>query len=345
MIKILVDAMGGDNAPYSNVAGSVQALKKDKELYLILTGRKQAIEDELKKFSFDKSRLEIVDCPDVIDMNDVPTEAVKRKQSSLIAAYWMLKKQDDICAFVTAGSSGATIVGGQLILGRIRGVKRPALCAAIPNSRGGFTLLLDCGANVECKPVMLCQFAVLGTAYAKAGFGISSPKVGLLSNGTEEHKGDPVHIETYNLMSRIKGINFAGNVEGRDIMIGDCDVVIADGFSGNIALKSMEGCAKLILGTLKAEFKSSLSSKIGYLFLRKAIARMRSKLDFDKVGGALLLGLKKPVVKSHGSSKPETIANSIANAAAIHRNGLISSVETLLQDADLEGFTVGADEN
>ena len=344
MIKILVDAMGGDNAPYATVAGAVQAVNKDKELYLILTGRQAEIEAELNKYSYDKTRIEIVDCPDVIGMNDSPTEAVKRKQSSLMAAYWMLKKEEDICALVTAGSTGATIVGGQLILGRIRGIKRPALCPAIPNSRGGVTLLLDCGANAECKPVMLCQFAVLGSAYAKAGFGIKNPKVGLLNNGTEEHKGDPLRQETYKYLSEVKGINFIGNVEGRDIMIGECDVVVADGFSGNIALKSMEGCGKLILGVLKDQFKSSLSSKIGYLFMRKAVKRMRSQLDFDKVGGALLLGLKKPVIKSHGSSKPETIANSIFNAASIYRGKLVPEVEELLSDADLESFTVANDD-
>lgn len=345
MIKILLDAMGGDNAPYATVAGAVQALNKDKELYLILTGRQAEVEAELKKYTYDKSRLEIVDCPDVIGMNDIPTEAIKRKQSSLIAAYWMLKKEEDICAFVTAGSTGATIVGGQLILGRIRGIKRPALCPAIPNSRGGVTLLVDCGANAECKPVMLCQFAVLGTAYAKAGFGIKNPKVGLLNNGTEEHKGDPLRQETYKYMSQINGIDFIGNVEGRDIMLGECDVVVSDGFSGNIALKAMEGCGKLVLGVMKKEFSSSLSSKIGYLFMRKAIKRMRSQLDFDKFGGALLLGLKKPVIKSHGSSKPESIANSIANAAGIYRGKLVPAVEELLADADLESFTVNADES
>lgn len=345
MIKILVDAMGGDNAPYCTVAGAVRALENDRELYIILAGRQNEIEGELKGYSYDKARLEIMDCPDVIGMNDIPTEAVKRRQASLTAGYWALKKQDDICGLVTAGSTGATIVGGQLILGRIRGVKRPALCPAIPNSRGGVTLLLDCGANAECKPAMLCQFALLGSAYARAGFGIKSPRVGLLNNGTEEHKGDPLRLETYGYMSQMKGINFIGNVEGRDIMLGDCDVVVADGFSGNVALKSLEGCGKLILGTLKTQFKSSLSSKIGYLFLRKAVKRMRSQLDFDKAGGALLLGLKKPVVKSHGSSKPETIANSIANAAAIYRNGLIASVEELLAEAGLDEPAVGGNES
>lgn len=345
MIKILVDAMGGDNAPYSTVAGAVQAVNRDKELYVILTGRKAEVQAELDKYSYDKSRIEIVDCPDVIDMNDVPTEAIKRKQSSLIAAYWMLKKEDDIRGFVTAGSTGATIVGGQLILGRIRGIKRPALCPAIPNSRGSQTLLIDCGANAECKPAMLCQFAVLGAAYAKAGFGIENPKVGLLNNGTEEHKGDPLRQETYKYMSQLKGVDFVGNVEGRDIMLGDCDVVVADGFSGNVALKSIEGCAKMMLGVMKKEFASTLSSKIGYLFMRKAVKRMRSQLDFDKVGGALLLGLKKPVIKSHGSSKSETIANSIANVAGIYRNNLIPEVEELLKDTDFDSFAVNGNDD
>ena len=338
MIKILLDAMGGDNAPAATCQGAANALANDKELYLILTGRKAEIESELKKYKYDKSRLEIVDCPDVIGMNDSPTEAVKRKESSLMAAYWMLKKEDDIGAFVTAGSTGAAIVGGQLILGRIKGIKRPALCPAIPNSNGGVTLLCDCGANAECKPVMLCQFAVLASAYAEVGFGIKSPTVGLLSNGTEEHKGDPLHQETYSCLKKMDGINFVGNVEGRDIMLYGCDVVVADGFSGNIALKSIEGCGKLVLGVLKKELSATVSSKIGYLFIRKAIKRMRSQLDFEKFGGALLLGLKKVVVKTHGSSKPSTIAASIANAASIYRNGRVPAVEKKLEAVDFSAL-------
>lgn len=336
MIKILLDAMGGDNAPAAPVQGAVEAMAKDGEIHIILTGRQREIEAELSKYEYDKKRLEIVDCPDVIDMNDIPTEAVKRRNSSLMAAYWMLKKEADIAALVTAGSTGATIVGGQLILGRIRGIKRPALCPAIPNSRGGVTLLCDCGANAECKPAMLCQFAVLASAYAKAGFGIKEPKVGLLNNGTEEHKGDPLRQQTYKYLSEMKGINFAGNIEGRDIMLGDVDVAVADGFSGNIALKSIEGCGKMILGVMKKELSSTLRSKIGYLFAKKAIKNMRSQLDFDKVGGALLLGLKKIVVKSHGSSKPQTMAASIANAANIYRGGLVPAVEKMLEDVDFE---------
>lgn len=335
MIKIIVDAMGGDNAPYASVAGAVAASQEDKELYIIFTGRKAEVEAELQKHSYDKTRFEIIDCPDVIEMNDNPASSVRRRQSSLMHAFELLKTDEEIQALVTAGSTGAVIVGGQLILGRINGVRRPALCPAVPNSRGGYTLLLDCGANAECRPAMLCQFAVLGTVYAKAGFGMENPKVGLLNNGTEDHKGDTLRQETYKIISGMKGIDFVGNVEGRDIVLGDVDVVVADGFSGNIALKSMEGCGKFVLNVLKKQIKSSLRSKIGYLFMRKALNGMREQLDFDKTGGALLLGLKKPVIKSHGSSKPETIANSIANAANVCRGGLVPAVEKLLAEADL----------
>ena len=334
MIKIIVDAMGGDNAPAAPVEGAVKALSADKEIYIILAGKKEVIEEELKKYSYDSSRIEIMDCRDVIDMNDIPTEAIRKKESSMVKAFRALKAEDDIAGFVTAGSTGAAIAGGQLILGRIRGIKRPALCPAIPNINGGYTLLCDCGANAECKPSMLCQFAVLASAYAKAGFGIENPRVGLLNNGTEEHKGDPLHQQTYKLLGKMDVINFAGNIEGRDIMIGDVDVAVCDGFSGNIALKSIEGCGKLILSLLKKEATSSLSTKIGSLFLMKGFKRMRARLDFEAVGGALLLGVKKVVIKSHGSSKAKTITAAVESAANIHRGNLIGKVEDMLSKVD-----------
>lgn len=337
MDKIVLDGMGGDNAPAAVVEGAVKALKEDKNLYLIITGREKEIRAELSKYRYDSSRLEIVDCPDVIGMNDIPTEAIRNKQTSLAAAYWILKKQDDVCGLVTAGSTGATIVGGQLILSRIRGIKRAALCPAIPNVNGGVTLLCDCGANAECKPVMLCQFALLASAYAQVGFGKKNPRVGLLNNGSEEHKGDPLHQETYKYLSKMEGINFVGNVEGRDINIGDVDVVVADGFSGNIALKSIEGCAKMILTTMKKQFKSSPVAMLGAGLSSGAIKRMKKGLDFDKHGGALLLGLKKVVVKSHGSSKPLSIVNSIKNALSIYRNGLVPKIEEMLEKVDIDG--------
>ncbi len=337
MDKIILDVMGGDNAPAAIVEGAVRALKDDKRLYLIIAGREAEIKAELAKYKYDASRVEILDCPDVIGMNDVPTEAIKNKQASLTAAYWHLKKNDDVCGLVSAGSTGAIIAGGQLILGRIRGIKRAALCPAIPNVNGA-TLLCDCGANAECKPSMLCQFALLASAYAQAGFDKANPSVGLLNNGTEEHKGDPLRQETYKYLSQMQGINFVGNVEGRDINYGNVDVVIADGFSGNVALKSIEGCAKMILATMKKQFKSSPASLIGSLFMLGAIKRMKKGLDFDKYGGALLLGLKKVVIKSHGTSKPVTIANAIKNALSIYRNGLIPKVEEMLEKVDLDNL-------
>ena len=337
MDKIILDGMGGDNAPAAIVEGAVRALKDDKQLYLIIAGREAEIKAELAKYKYDASRVEILDCPDVIGMNDVPTEAIKNRQASLTAAYWHLKKNEDVCGLVSAGSTGAIIAGGQLILGRIRGIKRAALCPAIPNVNGA-TLLCDCGANAECKPSMLCQFALLASAYAQAGFNKANPSVGLLNNGTEEHKGDTLRQETYKYLSQMQGINFVGNVEGRDINYGNVDVVIADGFSGNVALKSIEGCAKMILATMKKQFKSSPASLIGSLFMLGAIKRMKKGLDFDKYGGALLLGLKKVVIKSHGTSKPVTIANAIKNALSIYRNGLIPKVEEMLEKVDLDNL-------
>ena len=337
MDKIILDGMGGDNAPAAIVEGAVRALKDDKQLYLIIAGREAEIKAELAKYKYDASRVEILDCPDVIGMNDVPTEAIKNRQASLTAAYWHLKKNEDVCGLVSAGSTGAIIAGGQLILGRIRGIKRAALCPAIPNVNG-VTLLCDCGANAECKPSMLCQFALLASAYAQVGFDKANPSVGLLNNGTEEHKGDTLRQETYKYLSQMQGINFVGNVEGRDINYGNVDVVIADGFSGNVALKSIEGCAKMILATMKQQFKSSPASLMGSLFMLGAIKRMKKGLDFDKYGGALLLGLKKVVIKSHGTSKPVTIANAIKNALSIYRNGLIPKVEEMLEKVDLDNL-------
>lgn len=335
MDKIIVDGMGGDNAPASTCAGVARALNEDRELYIILTGQKDKLESCLGGLSYPADRLEIVDCPDVIDMNDIPTEAVKKKNSSLMQAFWMLKKQDDVAALVTAGSTGATIVGGQLILGRIRGIKRPALTPAVPNVNGKMVVLCDCGANAECKPSMLCQFALMGSAYSTVGLGVKQPKVGLLNNGAEEHKGDPVHQQAYKYLKQMKGINFVGNIEGRDINTADIDVVVSDGFSGNIALKTMEGTAKMILKTMKKQLMADTRSKIGALLCKKAINRMRADLDFEAAGGAMLLGVKKVVVKNHGSSSAISICNAVHKAAQLYRSGLIQKVESLTEQADL----------
>ena len=245
MIKIAIDAMGGDFAPEQQVKGTIEALQKDKDFSALLVGDEARVKAELQKYKYDVSRVEIVHAPEVITNDDVPTKAVKTKKDSSTVVAFQLLKEGKADALVSSGATGAVLAAAVMILGRIKGISRPALCPRIPNLRGTGTLLCDCGANLECKPVNLAHFAMMATAYAQAAYGMKSPKVGLLNNGTEDHKGDEMHREANALLKQISCIDYAGNVEGRDIMAGDIDIAVADGFTGNIALKSIEGCGKL----------------------------------------------------------------------------------------------------
>ena len=331
MLKIIVDAMGGDNAPREIVKGALDAVKERPDFKLILTGDEALVARELEKYTYDASRVEVVACTQVITNDDVPTQAVRAKRdSSLVVGLNLLKNDAEAGGFVSAGSTGAVLTGGIMFVGRIKGVMRPALCPAIPNARGSMTLLCDCGANAECKPAYLAQFGVMASAYAKAAFGMKEPRVGLLTNGTEEHKGDPLHQEAHQLLKATEGVCFAGNVEGRDIMYGDVDVVVSDGFSGNIALKSIEGCGKTVAAMLKREFSRSLGSKIGYLFAKKPVKGLSRALDYSRFGGSVFLGLKKIVIKSHGSSKAFSIKQSVFQALDACRGGLIPALEEML---------------
>ena len=336
MIKIVVDAMGGDNAPQEIVKGAVQALQRDAELSVVLTGDKAKIEPCLAGMAYDAARVQVVHCSEVITNDDVPTLAIRQKKdSSLVVALKMLKEDEEAQGFVSAGSTGAVLTGALLRVGRIRGISRPAVCPALPTAKGGKVFIIDAGANAECKPVNLCHFAIMGTAYAKA-MGVKDPRVGLVTNGTEEHKGDPLHQETFHLLKKLQGIRFVGNVEGRDIMSGDIDVAVADGFSGNIALKSMEGCGKTVSHILKKEFKKNLASKLAYLCARKQIAGLANMLDYAKLGGSVFLGLKKVVVKSHGSSKANSICPSVIQALDAYQNRLVETIEEMLTSGALE---------
>ncbi len=333
MPKIVVDAMGGDNAPQEIVKGAVQALEQRKDLSLVFTGDQKQIERELSKYSFQSSRVEVVPCSEVITNDDVPTSAIRSKRdSSLVVGLRRLKEDETVGGFVSAGSTGAVLTGGVMLIGRIKGVLRPALCPGVPNVRGTRTLLCDCGANAECKPQYLAQFGVMAAAYAKAAFGMDNPRVGLLTNGTEEHKGDPLHQEAYKLLKEIGSINFIGNVEGRDLMFGDVDICVADGFSGNIALKAVEGCGKTVSTVLKQEFKRNFASKLSYLFAKKQIGKLRSMLDYAKLGGSVFLGLKKVVVKAHGNAKADSVLPAVLQAADAYSNRLIETIERMLQD-------------
>ena len=337
MIKIVVDAMGGDNAPQEIVKGAVQALQRDAELSVVLTGDKAKIEPCLAGMAYDAARLQVVHCSEVITNDDVPTLAIRQKKdSSLVVALKMLKEDEEAQGFVSAGSTGAVLTGALLRVGRIRGISRPAVCPALPTAKGGQVFIIDAGANAECKPVNLCHFAIMGTAYAKA-MGVKDPRVGLVTNGTEEHKGDPLHQETFHLLKKLQGIRFVGNVEGRDIMSGDIDVAVCDGFSGNIALKTAEGTALAVMSVIKQNIKSSLAAKIGYaLFMRGAFKKIKKVLDYSKYGGAVLLGIEKVVVKSHGSSKAESICASVLQAKEAAESGLVGEIRQMLAGIDLE---------
>lgn len=337
MLKIIVDAMGGDNAPAEIVKGALDAVKERSDFKLVLTGDEDLVNRELDKYTFDASRVEVVACTQVITNDDVPTQAVRAKRdSSLVVGLNLLKNDAEAGGFVSAGSTGAVLTGGIMFVGRLKGVMRPALCPGIPNVRGEITLLCDCGANAECKPAYLAQFGVMASAYAKAAYGVKEPRVGLLTNGTEEHKGDSLHQEAHQLLKETKGIRFAGNVEGRDIMYGDVDVVVSDGFSGNVALKAIEGCGKTVATMLKKEFTRSLGSKLSYLFARKPVKGLARALDYSRFGGSVFLGLKKVVIKSHGSSKAFSIKQSVFQAIDAYRGGLIPTLESMFAQTDGE---------
>ena len=334
MLKIVVDAMGGDNAPAEIVKGAVEALGGREGFKIVLTGDEALVKHELDKYTYDISRVELVPCTQVITNDDVPTSAVRSKRdSSLVVGLNILKNDPSAGGFVSAGSTGAVLTGGIMFIGRLKGVMRPALCPGIPNVRGTQTLLCDCGANAECKPAYLAQFGVMASAYAKAAFGVREPKVGLLTNGTEEHKGDPLHQEAHALLKNTPGICFVGNIEGRDIMYGEVDVAVSDGFSGNIALKAIEGCGKTVGEMLKKEFTASLGRKLSYLFARGPIKALSTALDYSRFGGSVFLGLKKVVVKSHGSSRAKSIKPSVYQALDACRGGLIGMMEDMLAPA------------
>ena len=340
-MKIVVDAMGGDNAPQEIVKGAAMALSQDRELKVVLTGDEAKIKAALAGLAYDPARLEIVHCTEVITNDDAPTLAIRQKKdSSLVVALKMLKEDADAAGFVSAGSTGAVLTGALLRVGRIRGISRPAVCPALPTAKGGKVLIIDAGANAECKPVNLCHFALMGTAYARA-MGVKEPRVGLVTNGTEEHKGDPLHQESYHLLKSLQGIRFVGNVEGRDIMSGDIDVAVCDGFSGNIALKTAEGTALAVMSVIKQNIKASFAAKLGYaLFMRGAFKKIKKVLDYSKYGGAVLLGIEKPVVKAHGSSKAESVCAAVLQVRDAAQSGLVGSIKEMLSGVDLE---IGAD--
>lgn len=343
-MRIIVDAMGGDNAPEQIVIGAIEAVKEDKNLCVTLVGDRSKIAPVMTDYEknsgkYDGLRIDIVDASDVITNDDTPTVAIRtKKESSLVKAFDALMSDKNAGGFVSAGSTGAVLVGAFMKVRRIRGVSRPALAPVLPTLKGNGVVLCDCGANVDCKPVNLQHFAIMASAYATAMLGAKNPRVGLLNNGVEEHKGNELAQEAFKLLKETEGINFVGNCEARDILSGDFDVVVCDGFNGNIALKSAEGTANTMLTLIKAGvYAGGLRTKLGAVMLKSVFKDVKKKMDYNAHGGACFLGVNKVVVKSHGASKAKSITASILQAKALAENDVCGKIRECVQALNVSG--------
>ncbi len=342
MLKIVVDCFGGDNSPIANIEGALEALKKDDGFIAVLAGDEEIIKKHLANYQYDASRVKFLDAKEVITCEEQPTEAVKKKpDSSLVKGCLALGEDAD--AFVSTGSTGALLVGCTLKVGRIRGVSRPALLPTLPTLKGGEVVMLDVGANADCKPLNLFHFALMGSVYASEVLGIENPRVALLSNGTEDAKGNELIKQVNYAFRHCPSINFVGNIEARDIISGDCDVVVTDGFTGNVAIKSMEGISGGIFATLKKSISHSLLAKIGALLMKKSLMEVKNTLDYNKKGGAVFIGAKKVVVKAHGSSKASAITASILQAKRACQNNIVDVIKDKIANTPVPPFS--AEEN
>ena len=332
-MRVVLDAMGGDFAPHTPVVGAVQAAKEF-GTEVVLVGDKGLIEKELSKLSYPRELIEVVHAGDAVPMDEQPAKALKRRNSSIHVGL-KLVKEGEADAFVSAGNTGAVMAIALFTVGRLKGVERPAISTILPNLKG-HTFLLDVGANVDCKPYHLLQFAVMGSAYARYVLKDENPKVGLLNIGEEEGKGNELTKEAFRLLkeAKEKGLNFTGNAEGRDIFSGKFDVIVCDGFVGNVALKLSESLAKILAKILKEEIEKHFISRIGAITLKPAIKGFKKRIDYAEWGGAPLLGIKAPVIISHGSSNAKAIKNAIRTATQFVESELNSHIEE-----DIEKFS------
>ena len=331
MIRIAVDVYGGDNAPGCVIDGAVEALEMLPDVSILFFGAQAEVEKLLAEKTYDKARVSVVDAPGVITNHDSPTLAIRRKlDSSLVRAMDAVKK-GEADALVTAGSTGATLAGGIFRVGRIKGIDRPALCPVLPTAGDKPVMLVDCGANAECKPEYLVQFALMGQAYMKGVMGIENPKVGLLNIGAEDEKGDTLRKSAFPLLKENDKINFYGNVEARDALTGCVQVIVCDGFSGNILLKSTEGAVQLLFGKLKEGLYSSTRAKVGALLVKPALKGVKNQLDYEQYGGAALLGVTGALVKAHGSSKAHAFACAIRQARSMVEGNVVGIIAQQLK--------------
>ena len=329
MVNVALDAMGGDNAPLEVIKGAIDALAKNSSIKIYLCGDETIIKDTLNSVAkeYDSERLEIVHCSEVIEMSEPPVNAIRRKKDSSIVRGMGLVKEGTCDAFVSAGSTGAVLVGGQVIVGRIKGVDRAPLAPLIPTEKGA-SLLIDCGANVDARPNQLVQFAKMGSIYMEYVMGVKNPKVGIVNIGAEEEKGNMLVKETFPLLKNCLDINFVGSVEARDIPKGECDVIVCEAFTGNVILKLYEGVGSTLLKVIKGGLMTSIRSKIGALLVKPALKETMKKFDASEYGGAPLLGLNGLVVKTHGSSKAKEVTTTILQCASFKEAGITEKISS-----------------
>ncbi|MGL5797115.1 MAG: phosphate acyltransferase PlsX [Cetobacterium sp.] len=332
-MRIALDAMGGDFAPLEPVKGAVEALAEIKDITVILVGQKEKIENELKKYTYDKNRIEIVDAREIIEMHDDPMVAVRSKKDSSMNRALELVKSGTADASVSSGNTGALISASQLKLRRVKGVLRPAITTIFP-SKNRDIVLMDVGANADCRAEFINQFATMGALYYEEMFNIKNPKVGLLNIGTEDGKGNEITRESFNLLKENKNINFIGNIESTEMMNGKVDVVVTDGFTGNMVLKTAEGTAKFIFSILKEEISNSFLGKIGAFLLMPILKRLKSRLDSSEYGGALFLGINGISIKAHGNSRAKGIKNALKVANKFAEDKFIERLTEVMKEAE-----------
>ena len=322
-MKIIVDAMGGDNAPMAPVEASVRAVK-ELDVEIVLVGKKEVVEKELSAYDYPNDKISIANADEVITNHEEPAKAVRsKKNASVVVAANMLKKGEGD-AMLSMGNTGALLASGLLIVGRIKGILRPALATLLPSAKGP-KMLIDAGANTNCKPKNLVQFGIMGSIYMKNVLGIESPTVGLMSNGEEEGKGDELTKETFPLLKKAP-INFIGNIEGRDVMEGTADVITCDGFVGNVILKTVEGMGYVVSTKVKNIFMKNLFTKLGAIFVMGGLNEFKQSMDYREYGGAPLLGTKRPVIKGHSSSDGKAVFSAIRQAKKFVETNLIEEI-------------------